>query len=293
MSGWDGRANLSAYAEVEAMANYPTQAELEAYREERLGKYEPYVRLFRRLGTPPQGLRVADVGAGSSAFLYALERAGLLRDGLGIELSATRHEFAERWRAEGEFRHVTNLCANFADVSLQEEAFDRVSVLDETYLYLAPQDAAYPTLLLGAAHRALVPGGLLVLDFRNDEPLVATMTPEGRSFRVDLPETNAFAFASYRQLPSANKRWLRNESTYVARDGGTREKVEITEVCDVLALAATMSASGFEPVSVHGDLELGPFDSGKSPRAVIVARKARADHHSKTGKTSASGVREP
>ena len=55
-----------------------------------------------------------------------------------------------------------------------------------------------------------------------------------------------------------------------------------------LALAATISTSGFAAVTVHGDLERAPFDRGSSPRAVIVAQK-RA-HHAKTGSASASGV---
>jgi len=273
MSSWDGRVNRSAYAEVEAMANYPTRAELDAYRTERLGKYEPYVRFFRRLGAPPPGLRVLDVGSGSSAFLYALESAGILRDGLAIELSAARHEFAERWRLEGRFRAVTNVRASFTDVPLKPRTYDRVSVLDETYLYLRPQDDSYPSRLLDSAHRALVPGGLLILDFRNDAPVVANMPLEGRAFEVDLPATNAFDRASYRQLPSVDRLLLRNESTYVARDGRTSTKVEITEVCDVEALATALEARSFGSVAVYGDLEFAPFDSSSSPRAVIVARK--------------------
>src|SRR4051812_44420417 len=103
MNAWDGRLNVVAYDEVEAMSNYPTQAELASYRAERLRRYEPYVRFFAELGVPGGGLRIVDVGSGSSAFLYALERAGMLREGLGIELSTTRHAFAERWREEENF----------------------------------------------------------------------------------------------------------------------------------------------------------------------------------------------
>jgi SAM-dependent methyltransferase len=273
MNAWDGRTNVSAYDEVEAMANYATQSELEAYRRERLDKYEPYVCLFRALGTPTGGLRVVDVGSGSSAFLYALERADVLQSGLAIERSATRHEFAERWRQDEGFHRVTNVRANFADVQLEPAAYDRISVIDETYLYLRPQDDAYPAVLLAAARDALAPGGTLVMDFRNDEPLVANMAPRGREFTVDLPTTNAFASASYRQLPSADRRLLRNESTYLARDGTTREKVEITEVCDVPALAGRLSDAGFAAVTVYGDLTRAPFDAASSPRAVIVAQR--------------------
>jgi Methyltransferase domain len=272
LNAWDGRVNAFAYDEVEAMSNYATQGHLDAYRRERLDKYEPYVALFRRLGAPDDGLSVVDVGSGSSAFLYALERAGLLRHGIAIERSDTRHEFAEQWRADEAFRCVVNIRANFADVELEPSTFDRVSVIDETYLYLRPQDEAYPGLLFSTARDALVPGGMLIMDFRNDAPLVAQMAQTGREFAVDLPETNAFSSAAYRQLPSADRRLLRNESVYVARDGTTREKVEITEVPEVPALVSTLSESGFAIVTVYGDLAGSPFEATSSPRAVIIAQ---------------------
>lgn len=273
MSAWDGSLNVIAYDEVEAMSNYPTQSELTSYRDERLRRYEPYVRFFAELGVPVDGLRVVDVGSGSSAFLYALELAGLLREGLGIELSATRHAFAERWRQEDGFVRVTNVNADFTRVGLEPRSFERVTAIDETYLYLTPQDATYPTKLFSAAYEALVAGGMLVLDFRNDVPVAKTLSPRGREFHVDLPETNAFETASYRQLPSPDGRLIRNESRYVARDGTVREKVEITEVCDVSSLMDAMSHAGFEAVTAYGDLSRSPFEVDESPRAVIVARK--------------------
>jgi SAM-dependent methyltransferase len=273
MSAWDGRLNVVAYDEVEAMSNYPTQVELASYRGERLRRYEPYVRLFAELGVPAGGLRIVDVGSGSSAFLYALERAGMLRDGLGIELSTTRHAFAERWREEENFERVTNVRADFTRVGLEPSSYDRVTAIDETYLYLAPQDATYPARLLSVAYDALATGGMLVLDFRNDMPVAKTLPPRGREFQVALPATNAFETATYRQIPSPDGRLIRNESRYVGRDGTVREKVEITEVCDVRTLTDALSGVGFESVTTYGDLSRSPFEADDSPRAVIVARK--------------------
>jgi len=273
MNEWDGSANFSAYTEVEALANYRSGRALDAYRDERLQKYEPYVRFFRALGVPPDGLRVVDIGAGSSAFLYQLERSGVLLAGTALELSVSRHEFAERWRHDAGFYRVTNICSNFADVRLSPGGFDRVSVLDDTYLYLRPESEDYPSLLLGAAHEALTPGGSLVLDFRNDLPLARAMAPEGRTFETDLPASNAFSRAVYRQWSSRDGRWLRNESTYFSEDRERRHKVEVTEVCDVDALAVSLPAYGYSDVSLYGDLAMTAFDAEKSARAIVVAKK--------------------
>jgi SAM-dependent methyltransferase len=268
---WDGVVNFASYAEVEARENYATVEELEAYRDERLRMYEPAVAFLRGPDVPPRGLRVVDVGAGSSAFLYALERAGLLERGLGIELSASRHEFAERWRLDAGFTRVTNMLGNFAEADLPPGSFDRFTVLDDTYLLLRPEDDRYGELLLDVAYRALEPGGLFVASFRNDAPLVASMGGGERSFWVELPDSNAFKFALYRQRASDDGSRLRNESVYIGRDLGETRKVEITEVCDVHAFAAAIERAGFGPPSLHADFACNPFDPARSPHVVVVA----------------------
>lgn len=273
MSAWDPGTNFKAYANVEELASYPTREQLDAYRRERIGRYEPYVAMLHALRIAEKGMRLVDVGAGSSAFLYALERAGLLRRGLAIEFSRTRHAFAERWRMDWDFRKVENLRANFADVHVETAGFDCFTALDDTYLYLRPEDETYPELLLELAFRVLHPGGLLVLDFRHDLPVVARMPAEGRSFNVDLPESNAFVSARYRQVPSQDRRRLLNESTYVSSSGDVQRKLEVTEVCDVVELAEIVSRSGFSAVQLYGALDLTPFDVGSSPRAVLVAER--------------------
>jgi SAM-dependent methyltransferase len=270
---WDPGTNFAAYAEVEAPDNYDSLEQLQAYRNERLEMYESHVTLFRRLGAPSAGLRVVDIGAGSSAFLYALERAGVLDLGVGVEVSASRHEFAEQWRSDGGFHRVRNVHSDFAELRLEPASFDVVSVIDNTYLLLRPEDEQYPARLFQVAVDALRPNGMLVLAFRNDAPAVAGMPPEGRSFEVELPSSNPFGSARYDQQPSPDRRFLRNESSYRTRAGAERRKVEITEVCDVGALAQELSLAGFTTVTVYGDLTLARFDPEQSPSAMVIAVK--------------------
>ena len=272
-SGWDGSVNFAAYAEVEALENYATPEELDAYRDERLRKYEPHVGLLQRLGVPPRGLRVVDVGSGSSAFLYALERAGMLDRGIGIELSPSRHAFAEHWRENGGFHRVENVLGNFAETSLPAGSVDRFTVVDDTYLLLRPEDERYPELLLELARRALEPGGLFIAAFRNDAPLVASLPAVERSFWVELPDSNAFRYALYRQRASADGSLLRNESIYISRELEEVRKVELTEVCDVGALVESITEAGFPSVALYESFSLEPFDPERSPHVVVVAQK--------------------
>jgi SAM-dependent methyltransferase len=270
--GWDGTANLSAYADVESIENYGTAAQMRTYREERLGFHARQVEFVRGLGVPANGLRIVDVGSGSSAFLYALDRAGLLAHGLGIEVSPSRHAFAERWRTDEQFTRVTNVCANFRDVPFDAASLDAFTVLDETYLYLRPEGDDYPSVLLERAAHALVPAGHFIAAFRNDAPFVKHMEGQ-RTFRIDLPESNPFRYALYRQDASADGRTLRTESVYIARDAGERRKVEFTEVCDVDELGGRLLARGFSQVDRYADFVFAPFDPNSSPNLVLVARR--------------------
>lgn len=272
-SPWEGMANFSSYDDVEAPENYRTQEELEAYRDERLRLYAPHVAFLERLGVPPGGLRVVDVGSGSSAFLYALERAGILAAGVGIELSASRNGFAERWRADGGFEHVTNVLGDFARTELAPASFDRFTVLDDTYLLLRPEDESYPELLLVTAHRALAAGGLFVASFRNDTPLVASLEDGARSFWRELPASNAFRYALYRQEASPDRRLIRNESIYITRDLQEKRKVEITEVCDLDQFTAAAEKAGFDTPTLYAGFSLEPFDPETSSHVVAVAAK--------------------
>jgi hypothetical protein len=128
-------------------------------------------------------------------------------------------------------------------------------------------------LLLERAHRALEPGGLLIAAFRNDAPIVETMPAGGRSFWVELPDSNAFRYALYRQQSNADRRLLRNESIYIGRDLQETRKVELTEVCDIAELAESVTAVGFASVDLYEGFSFEPFDPQRSPHVVVVAQK--------------------
>lgn len=270
---WAGEENFTAYDQVEASDNYRSAAHLEAYRAERLARCAPYVELAAALGVPVGGFHVLDVGSGSAAFLYALEQADLLAEGTGVELSASRHAFANRWQTDAGWQRVVNIHGDVIGVVLSVEKIDLVTVLDDTWLYLRAEHETYPRRLAERAFALLRPGGCIVIDVRNDVPLARELPPDGRTFRVDLPPTNAFRHAVYRQEPSADRRALRNESTYFADDGRRRRKVEITEVLDGTELRELLEAVGFVDVALYGTLAREPYDAERSPRLVVTARR--------------------
>jgi len=270
---WNGKLNLSAYDDVERLDNYSTQAELAAYRSERLAKSEEMVEFIRKQITQTSGVRVVEVGSGSSALLYALEQQGVLGTSVGIDLSRSRHEFAERWRVEGGFQKVKNIQGSFADVQLEDRAFDLFLVVNQTFCLLAPENDAYPDLLLKTAHHALRRGGIFIVEIHNLQRALAKMPDGTRSFWHELPQTNPVKFAMYRQDYDQAMRVIRSESVYIFRDSREKRKVEFLRFYSKADLCDLIERNGFTRLTCYGDYSSNPFREDESEYLIVVAEK--------------------
>jgi SAM-dependent methyltransferase len=270
---WDGRANLTSYDEVEAPTNYRSAAELEAYRAERLAFGVARARFALAQTAVPVPTKVIEVGAGSSALLYAMELDGALEHAIAIEISRTRYGFAERWKADKSFKRVQNRCADFATVAFDPGWADLFLCLDNTFSYLGPEEAAYPRTLIDKAYATLRPGGALIIEIHNQEKVIGALRDDERQFWVELASTNAFKFALYRQTLDRAKNWLRSESIYLGENGDERRKVDLETIYDRAAIEALLSAAGFGSLQIFGDYSGAPFDASRSDYLIALARK--------------------
>src|SRR5437762_1467401 len=106
MSAYEGCENLSSFSE-DSFRRY-CEAKLEGCRSD--------VELIRRHCVGPQwGGKVCEIGSGNSKLLYALERDGVLQEGIGLEISRSRHQFAEAFKQWVGCTKTTNLNANLFD----------------------------------------------------------------------------------------------------------------------------------------------------------------------------------
>jgi SAM-dependent methyltransferase len=270
---WDGRANLTSYEKVEAPANYRSPAELESYRAERLAFGATRARFALTQSAAPSPTKVVEVGAGSSALLYAMEADGTLEHATAIEISPSRHAFAERWKSDKGFQRVQNRCADFAAVTLDRDETDLFLCLDNTFSYIGPEDATYPRKLIDTARAALRPGGTLVIEIHNQEKVINALRENERQFWLELPATNAFKFALYRQTFDRAKNWLRSESIYLGESGDQRRKVDLEAVYDRTALGALLTAASFENLQFFGDYDGNEFDTSRSDYLIVLAHK--------------------
>jgi len=267
--------NFSSYEEVEAIDNFVGAEELEAYRRERLSMYADHLSFFKKLVRRPEGLRLVEVGSGSSVLLYALESEGLLDKAVGIELSTSRYQFAEQWKREKTFKRVENINADFSKVELDRAAYDCFVIVDNTFSYLCPENEAYPARLLQMAHNCLTAEGRLLIEINNYMPVIAEIGEEGISFWKELPESNAFEYSLYRREYNRQKNILRVEGIYLSRQGEEKRKSELSYVYNLENLGRLFNENGFAITGHYADFRCVPFAGDASKRLVVIGEKKK------------------
>lgn len=273
---WDGSINFSSYDQVESPDNYRGSAEMEAYRAERLAFCARHVEfIFGAAGIAPP-VSVLEVGAGSSALLYAMEMRGVLERALAIELSRSRHEFAECWKRESGFSAVVNQRGDFSGAAMDAGAFDLFLCIDNTYSYIGPENPRYPALLAERAFAALKPGGIVIIETHNQEKVIAEMNGDERRLWRELPASNAFKFALYRQSFNRARNLIRSESIYLGRDGTERRKVELETAHTRASVEKVLSEAGFAELRFFGEYDATEFAPFGSDHLIGVARKPLA-----------------
>ncbi len=208
------------------------------------------------------------MGSGSSALLYAFAEAGRLAKGIGIELSESRSKFAEAWKRDGDYSMVTNMNGDFSGVGVDEAAWDWFVVIDNTFTYLYPENALYPTGLLEKAMRSLKAGGYLLLDFIN----YAKREPDNEIRHwVAYAENDPYAYGLYSHKISNGINL--SESIFVKRGGGESRKLEESKVYSLQEISTLVASCGFEVDSVFATFDEQPFVEKESERLVVLARK--------------------
>ena len=267
---WNPDVNLHAYDDVEALSNYATPSDLDGYRRLLLEKSGPVVDCIRERVHRGKRLKVLELCSGSSRLLYALDEAGLLEVGYGVEVSPSRHRFAELWKTSRGARRVHNTNAAVGDSAFTTDDLDLVVLIDGALSYLYPCDPELPARLLRQAREHLAPGGTVLceLDVPSTTQLDAMRRDGSTRVWVRGDERDAFRYALYESVPVSWERMVvRHTSTYLRRASAEeRTKQELYKYYDVAEMDALMRDAGFL-ASHHGSFALEPF--GPESRALV------------------------
>jgi SAM-dependent methyltransferase len=271
---FNGIINFSSYSDVENLSRFPDHAAIEKYRNERLSIYRPAANFLFRVAKKKRAT-VIEIGSGSSALLYALNEIGALEFGIGIEISPTRHQFAEKWKEDSACRNILNYHGDFLQFSFPEAVCEFFLVVNDTLVYIEPEGEAHFSALFRSANRALDVNGRLVIEVPNGtSDFYRTLKNELIvSYRRDLAASNAFASAHYEQTFDPKTNRIRNVSVYFSRDGGQVSKTDIAYLFTLDRLKEILAFYGFDVESIYGDLTGQEWSPRSSKSLVVVAKK--------------------
>jgi len=247
---WDSTLNLAAYADVEAESNYATPESLRNYRALLLQKSVPVADFIGRLPRKNRKLHVLELCSGSSRLLYALNERGILAEGYGVEVSQSRHEFAETWKKDLSACNVHNLLCDVGEYHFRHDRLDVAVLIDGALSYLYPCDPKLPTRVLCELQNRLVAGGKIVMEFDLlPKEHVEVMHREGRRRTWNKgDERDAFGYALYQVEPvDWDHMVFQNTSIYLPRTTAPEKvKQEIYKYYSTQELAALLDEVGFD-----------------------------------------------
>lgn len=262
--------NFTAYKEVEAFENYSDVNSLIEYRKARILFCENYSKYISILLAGRENAKAVEIGSGSSALLFSLLEKKIITEGIGIEQSESRFNFAERWKKDCNYFNVKNICSNFVDIELPHETFDLYLIVDNTFSYLYPENQLYPKNLIQQAEKYLKKDGYIIIELNNYVPFRKTLREEKTT---KLPESNPFEYAVHIKTFDIETNILKSEAKYIRKDGKEKSKIELSYVYDVDTVASLLSEHNFDIVNLSSDFVETRYNENDSSKFVITAKK--------------------
>jgi hypothetical protein len=222
--------NLAAYEGFEDLNSF-TELSFQRYCEAKLEGCRADVALIRKHCVQSQWTgKICEIGSGNSKLLYALEQDGILEAGLGLEVSSSRHKFAEKFKRCAGSTKTKNLNADvFALDPLHN--FDLICAMDIVLQMITPISSNATKKLFGWIKASLKPGGHLIAELRDFQQFMEIMKlseNQAYQFWEEFPATdpwkynlNRLTFVDGETAPDI--RW---EKTFLKRDSQETSKTQ-------------------------------------------------------------------
>ena len=208
----------------------------------------------------PSGSRLLDVGCGTGVFLERALEKGL--DACGID--ATREMVTVARRRVGPDRVEHRRMQDLTETS------SMAAVVSLCWSFNYCRSMAEATETVAAFHRALVPGGILVLQVAHAPHATGELLEDREPGPDGTPDDVLFLYRFHR--PPRTKTVLWADYVYACRslDELVHERHEL-HGADVLALGDVASETGFDRIEIFDDWHRRPLTRSISP--FLVARK--------------------
>jgi SAM-dependent methyltransferase len=217
-------ANLASYDNVENLKNF-TEISFHNYCQAKLKQCDKHIDFIRSncIIDRFEG-RFCEVGSGNSKLLYRLEAEGMLEEGIGYEISKSRHLFAEKFKTLTQCKKTINKCENILESNPLMNV-DCIIAVDVVFQLITPLYLDAEMVLLEWVFRSLKEGGFLILelwDFKRQMELIKLSYDKVYKSWEEFSEDDPFQFSLFEQFfnPEGDivwkKRFIKRDSKEVS-----------------------------------------------------------------------------
>ncbi len=232
-----------------------------------LDKARPAAECLVKSVQKDRPLNVLELCSGSGSLLFSLDRLGALGIGFGVEVSPSRHRFAEKWKAAVGTSRIHNILSSVQSYVFPDIELDAVVVIDGALGYLYASDPQLPGAVLKSARERLTSDGIVMikLDLPTQDKLIALRRDGHWRDWCRSDDRDSGSYALYQiEAVDWDHRVVKNTSIYLSRNGSVeRVKREFYKYFAIDELDGLLAIYGFN-ARYYGNYGFDAFDPNGS-----------------------------
>jgi len=215
--------NLTAYDTFERFEDFDSEKK---YRDSKLKECEKHY-FFLKKNIKKTKLNVLELGSGNSKLLYKLSLENLLKNGVGIEISESRFNFAERWKKDLNIENIININDNFLNLDKYSiDSLDVCLVVDLAFQFCEPLGDRNEIKILQKIHQKLQKGGKLILELDKCSRILKN-TRFSNKIWEEFKDPDPWRFSLWDVIYNKKTNFLTWKKIYVSRND---DKIDETQI---------------------------------------------------------------
>lgn len=159
-----------------------------SYKQSKLESCKKSVEFIHKLFDDK--INVLELGSGNSKLLYNLSLNNLINNAVGVEISESRHQFAEKWKSELNLNNIQNINDDFINYNHQTNYFDLCVCVDLAFQFIEPIKDSGEHLVLQKINNCLNKNGKIILELDGCNKIIEAISVNNKiweEFAIDDP----------------------------------------------------------------------------------------------------------
>ncbi len=260
--------NLVTYDDFERLDGFA--GGMENYRRSKLKSAEGHVSFIKKL-FPKKKITVLELGSGNSKTLFALEKAGVLGKGYGLEVSKSRYKFAELWKKEGGFECVENKNVDVLAANLHEfKSIDLYFCVDLAFQFFEPIKKGSAKRILQDVYKQLEPGGKIILELDGCERILGRMRDGGVKLWEEFERPDPWQYSLWNCTFDSKNKCMQWRKVFIKRNEfGRSENKAVLRIYKKDDVKKLLKEVGFSKVDLYEDWKGRRFRDDKGEYIVV------------------------